>query len=233
MAATLWADRAAGFVTQDMPLPVGNHQWRTFADRLRYAADAQLHIADSNAHAGLLMDVDGEVFDDVWLWDAHHDCGYAVASYDEWVRRFEVEEDGGSWSCEDWMLVQKWKGASRLHYRFPDWHTKYRERGVALPDGVGLDARVDDRSEDPTLPIFDDVFVCRSGSWVPPWCDGQFAAFVDTFPLAHDYMQPELLDDDLRRPWGEKQIAVVNQWADAQKELLSQVAQVNAAELGR
>ncbi len=34
----------------------------------------------------------------------------------------------------------------------------------------------------PVPGMFDTVFACRSGGWVPAWCDDQWQQFIDTFP---------------------------------------------------
>jgi len=44
--------------------------------------------------------------------------------------------------------------------------------------------------------VFTTVFACRSGGWVPAWCDDQWQHFIDSFPgriLA--------TDPDLRPRW--------------------------------
>jgi hypothetical protein len=32
--------------------------------------------------------------------------------------------------------------------------------------------------------VFDAVFVCRSGAWVPSWCDEQFGVFLEACPVS-------------------------------------------------
>lgn len=49
--------------------------------------------------------------------------------------------------------------------------------------------RVDDG--DPIAEEFDTVFVCRSGAWVPPWCDGQFEEFLDAAPFEIIWLDSE------------------------------------------
>lgn len=45
---------------------------------------------------------------------------------------------------------------------------------------IPLHTTVDDGGE-AALP-FDAVFLCRSGSWVPSWCDDQFTELLAAFP---------------------------------------------------
>jgi hypothetical protein len=40
------------------------------------------------------------------------------------------------------------------------------------------------------------VFACRSGCWVPPWCDDQWQQFIDAFPGV-----AVSVDDNLRPRW--------------------------------
>lgn len=191
----VWSTRASGFLAADLPLPKVTSEWRTFAQRFNLTDDAVVYISDSNTHAGMIEGPDGFGFDNVWLYDAHHDAGYGVASYSDWLDQHSTPK-GLRFSCEDWMLVHLAQGAD-LHWRFPTWHENFKKRiaerectasecehghvahGAFWPDGVDLDAAVDDM-----LPLdveFDTVHVCRSGAWVPPWEDKKFLEFVHTF----------------------------------------------------
>lgn len=240
-AATLHAAEPAPGYEQPIPLPTVNTWWQRFSDRFQYADEARLYVADSNAFAGLVRPEDNTAWDDVWLYDAHHDCGYNINSYDTWRSRFLKR--GERWSAEDWMLVHKYLGEqdaaaggqpTRLHYRAPAWHKRYREDGMEIPDGVGLDFDYDISFHD-VLPQnmqhrigeVDAVFVCRSGAWVPPWCDPQFAQFVDTLVSAVG-ADPEFFGtegdpitnrDDFIRPWGEKEMEGVQHYAEVLRSM--------------
>lgn len=177
----IWHTRAAAFETAGLPLPQVNDEWRTFASRFKLSDECMVTYADSNAYAGLCTPGDEEEYEgpweQVWLYDAHHDCGYHVDSYDDWTVQFRL--NGLAFSCEDWMLVHQMRG-SELHYRWPQWQNFYNKGKLKYPPGVELDAAVDGMAPDVE---FDHVFICRSGGWVPSWCDTQFFAFLDTWPV--------------------------------------------------
>jgi hypothetical protein len=171
----VWPGRAASFLINEVPLPMCQG-WETFWDRFSFAEGAPLYIADSNAFAGTIpaglgyAEAPSEVADwpwgSVWLYDAHHDCGYKTSP--------EEVRERGTISCEDWMLVHHDAG-SALHLRYPPWRTRF-ERAPAIP----IERRTDDGTAPPV--VFDAVFLCRSGAWVPPWCDQQFDEFAARYP---------------------------------------------------
>lgn len=205
----VWPMRAAGFLASGLPLPQ-TKGWDDFAEHFRLADNVEIAVSDSNAWTGKFAN-DG--FDDVWLFDAHHDCGYdKVTSFHEWQRE-NTSDMGMQFSCEDWMLAFQHMGA-KLHYRYPSWHRRYRRKGVEVPKGVILDADMADLTFGTTLPAvtFDAVSICRSGAWVPPWCDADFDEFlsqwgdwhqVDDVPLYRDwhtdYAKQEIQERDMLR----------------------------------
>lgn len=73
------------------------------------------------------------------------------------------------------MLVHHDRG-SRFTLTYPAW----RPDGDSYPPMVPLHTTVDDGSG-VTAP-FDAVFLCRSGAWVPSWCDDQFTQLLNAFP---------------------------------------------------
>jgi hypothetical protein len=198
----VWGSRATGFLMHDLPLPTVTDAWRTFPDRFNVTDDAIVYYADSNVHSGLIESTDGEPFENVWLYDAHHDSGYSVDSFEKWMKQ-HVSKGSINFSCEDWMLVHYMAG-SDLHWRIPTWHESFKKRvlepdctdaecdmghvahGPFWPKGVTLDAAVDDMEE--VDEEFDTVFICRSGAWVPPWEDDKFMEFVESWNCSTDQL---------------------------------------------
>lgn len=185
----VWSGRASSFIRNGMELPYAQGYER-FWDRFNFNPDGvSVLYGDSNLWAGKIMpstmglDEEYETAD-AWarvsLWDAHHDCGYpGTGTLEEWRQR-------GTVSCEDWMLVHHDAG-SALDVTYPGWRVKV---GQVEPEPlVPVDRRVDDGT-DPDLE-YHAVYVCRSGAWVPPWCDNQFTEFLaqapDSYPMLMDY----------------------------------------------
>ncbi|MEV0445163.1 hypothetical protein AB0I84_23280 [Streptomyces spectabilis] len=73
------------------------------------------------------------------------------------------------------MLLHHDRG-SHLSLTYPAW----RPQGDSTPPLVPLRTTVDDGS--PVADPFDAVFLCRSGAWVPSWCDDQFTDLLTAFP---------------------------------------------------
>lgn len=180
LADLQWKNRASGFLGYGMELPrVAG--WEGFWDRFQWHEDGvSTFYADSNLHAGRIfpssLGLDEEWgLPDRWevvsLYDAHHDCGYTnTGSYEEWSAKDKV-------SCEDWML-NHYENGSRLEVTYPAWRG---EVGQVEPEPlVPVERRVDDG----TTPdhVYDALFICRSGAWVPPWCDEEFTQFLAGAP---------------------------------------------------
>ncbi|MEW2493763.1 hypothetical protein AB0942_09470 [Streptomyces nodosus] len=175
----IWPVRAEEFLRAGIEPPrCEGHQ--DFWDRFSFTSDnPPLFYADSNLYAGrltprhyALFDLEVTAWQDVHLFDAHHDSGYphehGPASFEEWA-------GVGEFSCEDWMLVHYAKG-SRLALTYPAW----RPDGDSQPPMIPLHTAVDDGGA--VAAPFDAVFLCRSGSWVPSWCDDQFTELLAAFP---------------------------------------------------
>ncbi|MFG2767838.1 hypothetical protein [Streptomyces rubiginosohelvolus] len=175
----IWPIRAEEFLRAGIE-PPRCEGYENFWERFTFTSDnPPLFYADSNLYAGrlsprhyALFDLEIMAWQDVHLFDAHHDSGYphqyGPTSFEEWAEL-------GEFSCEDWMLVHHAQG-SRLALTYPAW----RPDGDSHPPLIPLDTTVDDGGE-AALP-FDAVFLCRSGSWVPSWCDDQFTELLAAFP---------------------------------------------------
>jgi hypothetical protein len=180
----IWRDRVQPFVLNGLPLPRASG-FENFWTRFDLQEWPSLLVADSNLYAGLLqpstIGLDGDHWARVDLYDAHHDSGYNIGSLGEWQRR-------GTLSCEDWMIEHYRRGCSELHVHYPQWFTEALT--VDPQPVIPVDRRIDDGK--PVDISYDLVFVCRSGAWVPPWCDDQFVEFLNSFP----YGPPTWIDEE-------------------------------------
>lgn len=179
----IWLRRVRAFMDAGVPLPQCKG-FSGFWDRFTIAPEAPLFYADSNAWAGQLFpsNVGGEgPWESVHLYDAHHDCGYQQNH-----RTFEEWQAKGPISAENWLLAHYWNG-SRVFVHFPPWResmTRPSERPL-IPVGMTIDD-----GHAPAV-AFDAVFLCRSGAWVPPWCDEEFSKFLAACPVARRVEIPQ------------------------------------------
>ncbi|MFJ4701921.1 hypothetical protein ACIP5N_27550 [Streptomyces sp. NPDC088768] len=179
----VWEERAARFRAAGVELP-NVSGWHGFWDRFAFAEGAVLIYADSNAWAGQLWpsNIGGEgAWESVHLYDAHHDAGYKLNhdSFEDW------QTSGDGIRCENWMLAHAWAGAA-LHVHFPPWR-----RSLGHPHEeplVPVDMAIDDGTAPPV--VFDAVYLCRSGAWVPPWADDAFTKFLRAAPVPK-HMHPQ------------------------------------------
>jgi len=189
--SALWITRAAQFIQHDRPLPTVNDGWKGWWDRFAIDPEAHLVYANSNVNAivgddrGLLDPLD---FDEVWLYDQHHDSGYGRTPKNlaEWERV----------TCEDWLIYFTAAGVD-THVRYPAWHTLW-ETVEPTPD-VEPTTRCVDEGNDDLLPVFSQVMVCRSDAWVPPWCDQDFQAFIEACPVIESTCVDDTADEP--RAW--------------------------------
>lgn len=190
---TIWPVRASSFLAADLPLPPLSGEQTACWDRFRIAEGAPLYVADS--HALIAADAIVAGVDEVWSFDAHHDLGY---ERDDLPRLFAT----GTIRCDTWGLAYGLYGIG-VHVRFPTW-ARWRDDVASL---LPLSRQVLDagsgsiavETNDERLPIFDKVFLCRSGCWVPPWHDEAFTDLVGRFP-GHQVIEsrtlPGAADDD-------------------------------------
>lgn len=236
LGPVVWGNRATTFIRNELELP-RCQGYEGFWDRFKFNEDGVSVIyGDSNLHAGRLLpsslglDEEYET-EDRWhtvsLWDAHHDSGYkSTGSYEAW-------DATGRVSCEDWMLVHHGHG-SRLQVTYPAWR---KVVGQVEPEPlVPVDRRVDDGTDPEDW--YDAVYVCRSGAWVPPWCDDQFTEFMDQAPdswptlmdpedwvhprpdgldLARQSVAASELRDQLLTPGGQLDTEALERWRAGQE----------------
>lgn len=168
----VWTHRAQNFLRYDRPLPMCRN-YEGFWNRFNFGdSRAPLVYGDSNVHSGLLLPSsfgwDADAWTKVSLWDAHHDCGYK-GTLEQWKTQ-------GTMECDSWMLKHHDLG-SQLEVIYPSWRTQIDgiENGPLIP----VPRRIDDGTNPDT--VYDAVYVCRSGAWVPSWCDEQFEEFLGAY----------------------------------------------------
>lgn len=185
----VWDDRAAGFVRNKLPLPSTSGEEKTFWSRFRFAKGARLWYAES--HSFMVYKQDWGRAAEIWNFDAHHDAGYGDgdASFER-LRQGVIH-------CDDWLMWYLLVGA-KAEVVYPRWHDKALQidglsklltklQASSVSTAVQLNRRIDDGS--PVEVEFDDVFVCRSGAWVPPWLDARFHEFIRACPLPRNQLQ--------------------------------------------
>ena len=165
----VWECRALSFTTNGLSLPM-TAGFESFWSQFQFSGDSKLIVAESHSRA--VASVVSEGVSDVWNYDAHHDGGYNPKPPDECR--------DGIWTCEDWMIYYGLNGAL-LHVRYPQWKSRaFVLEGQPLFAHIDIGFHVSEEVRDLT---FNRIFVCRSGAWVPPWCDQDFCRFIDACPI--------------------------------------------------
>lgn len=168
----IWHFRAAGFLAQGIELPIVK-DWERIWGRFNIPKDATLFYAESHSqatHREILERVQGKVVN----FDAHHDLGYS----DSAVRQLLVE---GRVDCANWLLAYGTMLGVPTEVVLPFWQDK--ENLAEVPKRMNNTARLDDGRAVDTP--FSTIFVARSGSWVPSWCDEQFDEFIAACPASN------------------------------------------------
>lgn len=173
----VWDFRAQAFFMAGQELPGTTGEELTFWNRFKFSRDAHFYVAESNARA--VNPRVSEGITEVWLYDAHHDSGYNTGPSGYSVGEIKKLVKNGVWHCEDWMAFY-WAQGARLRVRYPRWKTWAFE--VEPYAGIRNVERFVDDPEEKT-PLFDRVFLCRSGAWTPPWTDENFRRFIAECPV--------------------------------------------------
>lgn len=171
----VWLRRLRRFREAGVPLP-RCRGYEAFWSRFTIERGAKVFYADSNAWAGQLFpsNIGGSgPWASVHLYDAHHDCGYRLEH-----RTFDAWKAAGRIGAGDWMLAHYWNG-SAVHVHFPPWRESLTR--PAESPLIPVPMRLDTGGGPVDVP-FHAVYVCRSGAWVPSWCDDQFTAFLTACP---------------------------------------------------
>lgn len=191
----LWVGRAAGFTHYGIDLPTTSGEESTFWCRFNFSEDCEFFIAESHSKAA--ANEINEGVSRVINFDAHADCsGYNDSRTNDVAETMRV-------SCEDWLLAYDMWGAD-IEVRYPAWKTyafEIEPKPVIDVERVMYDG-------EPLSEVIDRVFLCRSGSWVPPWLDEKFKEFVESCPVG----SPVVLGDlQLVRDWDFSQVQRENE----------------------
>ena len=117
--------------------------------------------------------------------DAHHDLGYGnkELNCDNWLQHLIT--DGNVDEVD--MIYPKWRNNDNCRENYDERRKailKQLDRKVKFKMGYGLAENI------PGSIKFDKVFICRSGSWSPPWLDRDWSRLVSAMMVVfgHDSM---------------------------------------------
>ena len=167
---TLWPMRAAAFLHRGLPLPTTTGEENSFWNRFQFAPNCWMFFAESHSCVGLVEVEEG--IKRVVNFDAHHDCGYKPLG--EELKTLTK----GRIAADNWGLFYKLTNR-KVEVIYPKWKTWAFESET--PPASPVPRKFDNGRH---LPVFDRIFVCRSGAWVPPWCDGSYRQFLAACPVA-------------------------------------------------
>jgi hypothetical protein len=185
-------------LTQDSPTPGEFAKW---LKGLGYKIDKRTRIVVDESHLWAF----GTFLEDakrrneqanIVHFDAHHDFGYRDDS-DEIaqaaVKELQTKGTTDKLDCSDWLLGLMYMFPRRfaVTWGYPKWrgldewvHGKQRKRWSTRLLREAAAAVVLPGTEDQfreKAGHVDQLFICRSGAWVPPWHDPKFIAFVTSF----------------------------------------------------
>lgn len=190
MLNEIWYIRAGSFLRSNLPLPSTSGKETDFWGRFRFSKDATLHYGDSHALI-YLPEVSGGT-SEIWNFDAHHDSFRKLS---------EIFKDGsGIVTCDNWATVLHSLRRIKIHTFYPEWAPWMMEDKPSTEMEVQIDPGV------PFRRVFDNVFLCRSGSWTPPWIEEEFWKFLESCPLK----QRVSLDNMTKRTFSMDQVYEVN-----------------------
>ena len=124
------------------------------------------HLVIAESHLSLLEVLRQSGIQDatVYNFDAHHDLGYGMK-----------EENCGNWA----KIAHEEGRIESYKLVYPQWRFVEPEIDGSIPAPEGLEFEY--FLEPPEIEYADMVFICRSGSWTPPWCDDEWMKFIGHF----------------------------------------------------
>jgi hypothetical protein len=179
---TLWYMRAEGFLLFNKPLPMTSGEEIGFWNSFKLAPGAKLFLADSHVYAydrPVREALEPIYQSEVVNFDAHHDCGYGT-SIAKLLQNKRV-------TCDNWMMGYSALGA-KVRVVYPEW----RRHSIADSDPSRRVRRATHKAGQRYSAVFDHVFICRSGAWVPTWIESCFWNFVRECPIK---TKPIMLED--------------------------------------
>lgn len=172
ISSTLWSIRAAMFIRAKKKLPKTNGAeqdfWKNF-NQLNLSK-INLYYADSHVKITDLQPILSSFYYVVDNYDAHHDC---YVTPEQSIKDRYVD-------CSSWTL-KFWSSKGSIHWIYPQWMDKRRIK-ADQPVCVMASSKFVENPTPYRAPVYDAVFVCRSGAWTPPWTDEQFLQFVADCP---------------------------------------------------
>jgi hypothetical protein len=139
---------------------------------ISFSPDCKVVVCDSHRFAYLEF-IKKEIKEIINI-DNHHDLGY----------RINIDKDKEI-SCENWLShLYNHKRGFEITQIFPEHRKKNKENFSILQTKNKITDNLKIRyglKNFPTKKIIDQIFICRSGNFTPPWSDNGFAKFVNQF----------------------------------------------------
>ncbi len=140
-----------------------NQKWK-------FRKDFKLSIAES--HSSAYYSLKGKKNLEIINIDAHHDISYGQTdslSCGNWIYRLALE---GSVKKVT-IVYPEWRKEQNFDYPSDEVLSDLRNLGVEVDIVYGI------QSVEPKT--VSEVFIARSGAWVPPWTDNEFMDFISTW----------------------------------------------------
>jgi len=150
-----------------------NAFWTGFEDAFKKARKRVIRdgICICESHRNIVDFMDSLALKNVAVWnfDQHHDVQYQNKQLD----------------CGNWVYHLAKRG-TLIEYNliYPPWRKKNFEQGKTgdelikdLQSILGNHVKINIYMEQPEIPAFNYVFLCRSPQWVPSWCDMSWNMF--------------------------------------------------------
>lgn len=187
-AVNLWYRRYFQFREQGVNLqdlyslsPEVNTFWKRVKEYFQIGGDTKIYVSDSHALSYEIA-VENNC-SSVYLFDAHADLGY-----------------GGTSSLEFELNCANWLGKLRMDKLISEANIIYSPYTMEKPEYFKQREGTGDVQFTSFECLKKDInvsaiHICRSGSWTPPWFDGDFFRFITSLEL------PYKIVDCLPRKW--------------------------------
>ncbi len=134
---------------------------KDFWNNIKIKENLNLIITESHLDISYIFD-SILLYDEISIYnfDAHHD-----------IYSSEEELDCGNWA---YHFLNSDESITHYHIIYPEWRKTEPDMKIDMKIDINTHYQIPDN-----LPIFDILFICRSGAWTPSWADDDWINFIE------------------------------------------------------
>lgn len=141
-------------------------------EKLKWEFRKKFKLSIAESHSSAYYALKGKKNLEIINIDAHHDITYGQTEH---------------LNCGNWIACLALEGSvSKVTIVYPEWRKKDNfdypsDNTLEILDKLGVEVNIVYGIESLAPKTISEVFIARSGAWVPPWTDDSFMDFIPTW----------------------------------------------------